>query len=162
MSIFICSFCKCNIASNKNIYYAHDYNYCSAECRLNTFIYKNKKPASQSLVNNMGNYTDNYTDNYTYNTCSSIEDYISISELHHEISNNNSYNADVSNTKLDNFNQEFKSCVKISSYKSVKNLTVIDSIPERSTYKNFRDCNTYFDYSLSLLVYAVNAIYNIE
>jgi len=154
MSIFICSFCKCNIASNKNIYYAHDYNYCSAECRLNMFIYKNKKPSSQSLVNNTENYTDN--------TCSSIEDYISISEPHDEISSNNSYNTDVSNNKLENFNEEFKTCVKISSYKSVKNLTVIDSIPERSTYKNFRDCNTYFDYSISLLVYAVNTIYNVE
>ena len=158
MSIFICSFCKCNIGPNKNIYYAYDYNYCSADCRLKSFIYQNKKPSTQSLVDN----TENYTDNYTDNTCTSMEDYLSNSETHHEMSCDTSYNTDISNDKLDNLNGEFKSCAKIRSYKSVKNLTVIDSIPERTTYKKFRDCNTYFDYSVSLVVYAVNVLYNIE
>jgi hypothetical protein len=100
--------------------------------------------------------------NYTHNTCSCTEDKLSVSETHCEISNDYSYNTDISNDKLKNFTQEFTTCTKITSHKSVKNLTQIDSIPERTTYKNFRDCNTYFDYSLSLVVYAVNSIYNIE
>ncbi len=152
MSIFICSFCKCNIGPNKNIYYAHDYNYCSADCRLKSIKYQNKKSSSQTLQSLVDT-----SQNYTHNTCSYIEDKLSTSETHREISNNSSYNRDISN-----LSQEFTTCTKIRSYKSVKNLTLIDSISERTTYKNFRDCNTYFDYSLSLVVYAVNSIYNIE
>ena len=157
MSIFICSFCKCNIGPNKNIYYAYDYNYCSADCRLKSIKYQNKKPSLQTLQSLVDT-----SENYTHNTCSSTEDKLSISETHREISNDSSYNTDVSNDKLENLNGEFTTCTKIRSHKSVKNLTLIDSIPERTTYKNFRDCNTYFDYSLSLVVYAVNSIYNIE
>jgi len=157
MSIFICSFCKCNIGPNKNIYYAYDYNYCSADCRLKSIKYQNKKPSLQTLQSLVDT-----SKNYTHNTCSSTEDKLSISETRHEISNDSSYNTDISNNKLENFTQEFTTCTKIRSHKSVKNLTLIDSIPERTTYKNFRDCNTYFDYSLSLVVYAVNSIYNIE
>lgn len=163
MSIFICSFCKCNIGPNKNIYYAYDYNYCSADCRLKSIKHQNKKPSLQtlqSLVDTSKNYTDN--------TYSSTEDKLSISETHREISNDSSYKTDISNitdisnNKLENITQEFTTCTKIRSHKSVKNLNLIDSIPERTTYKNFRDCNRYFDYSLSLVVFVVNTIYNIE
>ena len=157
MSIFICSFCKCNIAPDKNIYYAYDYNYCTVDCRLNSIKYQNKKPTSlslQSLVNT--------TEKFTHNSCRSTEDELSESETHREISNDSSYNRDITSDKLENFTQEFTACAKIRSHKSVKNLTLIDSIPERTTYKNFRNCNTYFDYSLSLVINAVNYIYNIE
>ena len=157
MSIFICSFCKCNIGPNKNIYYAYDYNYCSGDCRLKSIKYQNKKPSSLSLKSLV-----NTTEKFTHNSCRSTEDELSASETHREISNDSSYKTDISNDKLENLNQEFTTCTKIRSHKSVKNLTLIDSIPERTTYKNFRDCNRYFDYSLSLVVFVVNTIYNIE
>lgn len=56
MTCFICNYCNHVIESNKNIYYALDYNYCSHSCRI--YHYRKLKYPS-GLIENVSQVSTN-------------------------------------------------------------------------------------------------------
>ena len=146
MTIFICNLCKCKIRSNKNIYCAYDYNYCSNECRIKYLTKNNSLKQTNCLIE-----TDE-TDEKDKSKA--------IIEIHEIKNNTNELNVIIyPDNTLNSQHIKYK-YQKIKSNKTISDLTELeDSREKKNNNNNFRDCNSYINYSLSLLLFIVNTFY---